>query len=402
MPKYEESWSLTNEFAGEAKLVAAGRAALLARGVHVEDSRVAVRTNESKDYPNDFRCDVLNEARFGAEPKILRYESVDIESKDAAGPSWLGNISRAIFESEELKFCLERNDYRSDNRVSLWAQVEAAEESSAKAIFAAIDGVLHPPPASIEGPRQVQMSGWIRREIKRHGVKLLVINVLLIFVTIAFAAIHFVAHMYLPPIFIIAAVGLLPLYLWNCLKGILRCIRFQTSAAWRQLSSYGGPDSLAVQLDRELQAGASKYGWKVLLTRSWFIRRRLFSIWLCPLRNLVWVYKAETTYNMNSWDWGGDYSVVIFCRDDQSMIASLPPSELAALWTALITRTPWAIFGYSKDVAAQWRLDRAKFIAAADARHANYLANGAAGLKVEPLGIFRHTVHQTSNASSTQ
>jgi hypothetical protein len=402
VPKYEESWQLTNEFAGEAKLVAAARAALLGSGVHIDNSRVAVRTDENKEYFNDFRYEVLNEARIGTAPNILRYESVATNSRDAAGPSWLNDMSRATFESDGLRFCLERNESYSDNRVSLSATVDAAEESPAKAIFAAIDAALPAPPVSIEGPLQVQMSNWIRREIKGQGAKLLGINVLLIFATGAFVAIHFVGHMYLPPLLIILAVGFLPLYLWNCLKGILRFTRFQTSPAWRQLASYDSPDSLALKLDRELQAGASQFGWKMLLTRSWLIRRRLFSIWLCPLRNLVWVYQAETINKTNASYSGSDYSAVIFCRDGQSMIASLPPSELAALWTALIARAPWAIFGYSKEVAAQWRLDRGTFIAAADARYEKYLAFGAAGLTVEPLGVFRRKVHQTVGASSAR
>jgi hypothetical protein len=63
--KYEESWRLTKELADEASLVAAASAALLACGVRIDDSRVAVRANEKKDYFNDFRYELLNEARFG-------------------------------------------------------------------------------------------------------------------------------------------------------------------------------------------------------------------------------------------------------------------------------------------------------------------------------------------------
>jgi hypothetical protein len=407
VPKYEESWRLTKELADEANLVTAARAALLACGVQIGDSRVAVRTNEEKDYSNDFRYEVLNEARIGTAPNTLRYESVASNSKDAAGPSWLNEMSRATFESDGFKFCLERYESYSDNRVSLTATVEAADGNSAKPIFVAIDGLLRPPSESTEDRRQVQMpsrkSSWLRREIKGHGVKLLAINGLLIFVTLAIAAINVVGRVFIPPIVILAGVVLLPLYLWNCLKGILRCIRIQTSPAWRQLSSCRDRDldSSAVQLDWELQAGATKFGRTVLLTRSWFIRRTLFSIWLCPLRNLVWVYKAETRNKTNAYYWGSDYSLVIFGRDNHSTETSLPPSELDALWSALIARAPWAIFGFSKDVAAQWRQDTSKFIAAADARYAQYWAYGAAGLRVEPLGVFRRTVHQTSIGPSS-
>jgi len=402
--KYEESWRLTKELADEANLVAAASAALLACGVRIDDSRVAVRANEKKDYFNDFRYELLNEARFGTEPKVLRYESVEVNSTDAAGPSWLENTMRATFESEALKFCLERIENYIDNSVRLTATVEAADENSAKAIFVAVDGLLRPASASAVDGRQVQMPGqksnWLRREIKGRAVRLLAINGLLISVTLAFAATQ-VGRMFMR-IFILAGVGLLPLYLWNFLKGILRCIRFQTSPAWRQLSSYegSGPDSLAFQLDWELQAGAREFGRKVLLTRSWLIRKKLFSIWLCSLSNIVWVYKVETRYKTNTLYWGTDYTLVIFCRDHHSMVTELPPSELKALWDALIAHAPWATFGYSKDVAAQWWQDTSKFIAAADARYAQYLACGAAGLRVEPLGVFHRTAHRTYRASS--
>ena len=161
----------------------------------------------------------------------------------------------------------------------------------------------------------------------------------------------------------------LALALWNCLKAMRRISEIQTSPAWKHLAVYGNAEQLSQQIEAELQPAITrKYG-KLQIAQQWMVRRKMFSTWVSPIADLVWIYKKVTKHSVNFIPTGKTYSVVLVGRHRQRIEEQMKEKAVNEMLADLTARVPWALFGFTQDLENAWRKDPNGVIAAVDSRY---------------------------------
>lgn len=224
------------------------------------------------------------------------------------------------------------------------------------------------------------MAHWVETEARRANRNLLITNVVLLLGTIVIFAVNAkdidLSSAYIP---VAIGVGVLLLSGWNCFKAFRRYGEIQTTPVWRHAAVYGDVEQIAAQIDQELQTGKMKYG-KLMVTPSWIVRRSFFSTWVSPVGDLAWAYKKVTKHYTNFIPTGKSYAAILYGCHRQRLEVSMPQKKTDQLLADLAARVPWAIFGYSKDIAAAWQKDPGGFVATVDSRRQKLAAkSGSAG-----------------------
>jgi hypothetical protein len=177
------------------------------------------------------------------------------------------------------------------------------------------------------------------------------------------------------------ALGLgVPLFLlacWNFSKAFKRAAEPQLAPIWRQVSLYGNAEQLSAQIGSELQASSLRYG-GLRLTPSWLVRKRLFSTWISPVQDVVWVYKKVTRHSVNFIPTGKSYAAVIAGGHRQRVEEKMSQKKVEALLAEMAARVPWAIYGFNAELDNAWKKDPGGFAAAVDARRQQLAAKPAA------------------------
>jgi hypothetical protein len=170
-------------------------------------------------------------------------------------------------------------------------------------------------------------------------------------------------------IMLIIGLPLMALAGWNLWKAMRRVSEIQTSPVWKHLAVYGNAEQLSQQIEAELQpAMTRKYG-KLRLTQQWMVRRKLFTTWVSPVGDMVWIYKKVTKHSVNFIPTGKTYSVVLVGRHRQRTEEQMKEEAVNEMLGDLAARLPWALFGFTKDLEKAWTKNPASVIAAVDARY---------------------------------
>lgn len=168
---------------------------------------------------------------------------------------------------------------------------------------------------------------------------------------------------------LIFGLPLLALAGWNLWKAMRRVSEIQTSPVWKHLAVYGNAEQLSQQIEAELQpAMARKYG-KLQITPQWMVRRKMFSTWVSPVGDLIWIYKKVTKHSVNFIPTGKTYSVVLVGRHRQRTEEQMKEKAVNEMLGDLAARVPWALFGFTKDLEKAWQKDPGGVIAAVDSRY---------------------------------
>lgn len=185
---------------------------------------------------------------------------------------------------------------------------------------------------------------------------------------------------------LIIGLPLLALAVWNLSKAMRRASEIQTSPVWKHLAAYGNAEQLSQQIEAELQpAMVRKYG-KLQLTPQWMVRRKMFSTWVSPVGDMVWIYKKVTKHSVNFIPTGKTYSVVLVGRQRQRTEEQMKEKAVNEMLGDLAARVPWALFGFDKNLEQAWRKDPASVVATVDARYQKYKtpASAAAATAAAP------------------
>jgi hypothetical protein len=170
---------------------------------------------------------------------------------------------------------------------------------------------------------------------------------------------------------------LLALAGWNLWKAMRRAGEIQSSPVWKNLAAFGNAEQLSQQIEAELQpAMIRKYG-KLQMTQQWMVRRKLFSTWVSPIADLVWIYKKVTKHSVNFIPTGKTYSVVMVGRHRQRTEEQMKEKVVNEMLADLAARVPWALFGFDQNLDKAWRKDPSGVIAGVDSRYQQYKAKPA-------------------------
>ena len=142
--------------------------------------------------------------------------------------------------------------------------------------------------------------------------------------------------------------------------------------ASRVLKRFGKPEEIAVAVDAELRAGASKTS-KFHLTQSWLLHQGIFGLYLFYLGDVTWVYKRRFTQCAYFIPVYTHTYVVISDRYGKQKTISLRSHHVDELLAAIHRAVPWAFIGFNRDLKRLWNRDRRNFLMGVHNRKATFL-----------------------------
>lgn len=134
------------------------------------------------------------------------------------------------------------------------------------------------------------------------------------------------------------------------------------------LARHGPVRETTLVIDAEAGQGARDLGGGATLTASWLLKRRLFGLTAVRPADVVWVYTRVTRHSLHFVPVGKSFTVVVCDRHGSKL--EVPGSETQTVTTLreVLGQAPWAFGGYTKDLEAVWKRQRAVMIQAVDAR----------------------------------
>jgi hypothetical protein len=134
-----------------------------------------------------------------------------------------------------------------------------------------------------------------------------------------------------------------------------------------RVHSWGDPIGIAVAAERQARSPRVKGGGGWSVTDEFLVRSTFFSFDLLRLSDLLWAYKKVTKHSVNFIPTGKTYEAIFACYGGTATVPGQEKTVDRAL-TFASQRTPWAIFGFSKDLERAFKTDAAAFSATVEKR----------------------------------
>lgn len=159
----------------------------------------------------------------------------------------------------------------------------------------------------------------------------------------------------------------LALLAWKARPAWRRYQRPETHPVSERVARWGEPVTISGEVERELQAPDNLRAGRWRMTDRYLVSRSLLGFDLLRLRDLLWAYKKVTKNSINFIPTGKTYAVVMACYGGT---AELPGREARCdeLIAKASSRAPWAVIGYTKELADAFRRDYQGFCRAVEAR----------------------------------
>ncbi|HEU5180433.1 MAG TPA: DUF6709 family protein [Candidatus Polarisedimenticolia bacterium] len=139
-----------------------------------------------------------------------------------------------------------------------------------------------------------------------------------------------------------------------------------THPVMQQAASWGDPAQISAEIENELQAAGGLRAYRIF-TRSYMIEASFFRFNVLRFRDLVWAYKRVIKKRVNFVPSGTDYHALFICYGG-STVAQGSEKMIHELLQAAAQRAPWAIFGYTEELAKAFKEHPRDFCAAVEER----------------------------------
>jgi hypothetical protein len=173
---------------------------------------------------------------------------------------------------------------------------------------------------------------------------------------------------------VVIGVGLGFLALVFSLKFFLNSVRRLSNIAEhplrQSLATNGATADDFIELDGESAFNPTAKLRKVTLLPNWAITEKHIAADAFRYSNVMWLYGKRTKQRLHFViPIGSRYSTVIHTADGVTRTHDSRSKDVAAsVLKALTHRTPWAVQGYSDELAAAWKDDRASFLQTVQSR----------------------------------
>jgi hypothetical protein len=172
----------------------------------------------------------------------------------------------------------------------------------------------------------------------------------------------------------LALVGALLLGLAFVKYGLPACKYIQDPGSHpvvKRVSSWGDP--LGIALDAKREASSPRYkggGWMV--TGKYLIQSTVFTFDLLRMSDLLWAYKHVTKHSINLIPTGKTYAAILRCYGGTAKIDGRE-KEVHAVLAFATERAPWAVFGFSEELAKLFRNRTQEFCSAVDQKKREWM-----------------------------
>jgi hypothetical protein len=152
----------------------------------------------------------------------------------------------------------------------------------------------------------------------------------------------------------------------NIYKVVRRYRDPYSSPIIQNLNVYGDMLDIIQSIENEVGSGVYTYG-KVVNTESWLILKRIFTIDIVPLSNIIWIYIR------NKWiKWGiipvfRTVELSIILRDNENITTTFASVINAEdVLNKIQNFAPWVLTGYSKELRKMYKSDLGSLVEKVD------------------------------------
>jgi hypothetical protein len=161
------------------------------------------------------------------------------------------------------------------------------------------------------------------------------------------------------PGFVVIGVGivLLLLFVWQAIPAWRTWRNPERHPLWTRVAQWGDPLGIALEAEHEYENSLmrGKVGWRV--GNKFLVRSTFFTFNVLRFYDVPWGYKKITRHSVNVIPTGKTYEAIVACYGGT---ATIPGKEqkVNELLTFVQQRAPWAIYGYSDQLAATFNTHR--------------------------------------------
>jgi len=172
------------------------------------------------------------------------------------------------------------------------------------------------------------------------------------------------------PGFVVIGIGIvfLLLFVWQTLPAWRAWRNPERHPLWKRVAQWGGdPMGIALEAEHDYENSLmrGKAGWR--LGNKFLVRSTFFTFSLLRFHDVLWGYKKITRHSVNFIPTGKTYEAIVACYGGT---ATIPGKEkkVNELLTFVQQRAPWAIYGYSDQLAATFNKHRQDFVRSVEQR----------------------------------
>ena len=137
-----------------------------------------------------------------------------------------------------------------------------------------------------------------------------------------------------------------------------------------RMAPWGDPHGVALDVERD--CGAPRYktgGWRV--GEKYFVRSTVFAFDVLRFHDLVWAYKKVTRHSINFIPTGKTYEAIFSCYGGAAVLKG-SEKQVDEMLVYAGQRAPWAVLGYTQEVATLFKKKQAEFVGAVEQRRAEW------------------------------
>lgn len=162
---------------------------------------------------------------------------------------------------------------------------------------------------------------------------------------------------------IIIAVLFLALFFWQAIPAWRALRDPEGHPLFKRVAAWGDPIGVAVEAEREYEHAMMKGGNGWRLGSKYLMQSTFFTFNVLRFHDVLWAYKKITKHSVNFIPTGKTYEAIVACYGGTATI-SAKEKQVHELLTYVQSRSPWAVFGFSQELATTY------------AKHQQDFANG--------------------------
>ena len=149
----------------------------------------------------------------------------------------------------------------------------------------------------------------------------------------------------------------------NFICARLRSIRPSRHPIVKVLEQYGSAESVAVEIDQELQSAQVETIAGHIVTPSWLLNPRAFGLEILKLDDVVWLYQQVIVRRKYGIPIRKEHSLLILTCQEKKLELLASPQNLQRLAERISQDRPRIPVGYDEQRQALWDRDPAEFVA---------------------------------------
>ena len=177
------------------------------------------------------------------------------------------------------------------------------------------------------------------------------------------------------PGYVVLVIGVLflALFAWKAIPAWRQMQDPERHPLAARIAQWGDPMGVAVTAEREFENPllTGGRGWR--FGDKYLIRSSFFSFDVLRFQDVVWGYKKVTKHSVNFIPTGKSYEALVMCYGGS---ATIPGKEARVneLLAFAQQRAPWAVFGYSDQLAGIWNKTQNEFLRQVEVRRQEWQA----------------------------